>query len=79
MDQHILHIRLQLLGLIEAYWNVNEDLEGDENGKQSGLIEAYWNVNAIAEAIVKLLSLGLIEAYWNVNYSEAHLKKYSLH
>ena len=33
-------------GLIEAYWNVNEEKEEYSNFDWSGLIEAYWNVNA---------------------------------
>ena len=37
--------KVAILGLIEAYWNVNQWGGGHEHNACVGLIEAYWNVN----------------------------------
>ena len=36
-------------GLIEAYWNVNVELDPKAAKAYRGLIEAYWNVNTNEE------------------------------
>ena len=36
-----------LMGLIEAYWNVNGRSDRHAITAWSGLIEAYWNVNLL--------------------------------
>ena len=40
----------QVLGLIEAYWNVNGEEQGLTESEAAGLIEAYWNVNDVYAA-----------------------------
>ena len=36
---------IRVLGLIEAYWNVNDSDKREAITNKIGLIEAYWNVN----------------------------------
>ena len=65
-------------GLIEAYWNVNWDVEIERVTPSLGLIEAYWNVN-IQEIIQQnRKERGLIEAYWNVNEPNKQEGRYHL-
>ena len=48
------------LGLIEAYWNVNEIYKDWNEALVAGLIEAYWNVNMNREVLQMKTNYGLI-------------------
>ena len=62
-----MYVIIDMLVLIELYWNVNNNIRRKVDGEEVVLIELYWNVNVCILKSNLFVSKVLIELYWNVN------------
>ena len=59
--------RLNVVVLIDTWWNVNVDYDGMVLRVEQVLIDTWWNVNTERPDINIFHAVVLIDTWWNVN------------